>query len=338
MRGALGLRAVVGAYLLFAGVLFTRPDDANTWSRMAPAFALRDHGTLAIDEILEDQPSDDVSYYGGRTYSNKAPGMLSVSVPVYALVRTVMVDPVGARVAATWLTQVLGTVLPTVIFLLMLHALLVRRYGLEPAGATLLVWISAFGTLTLPYSVALFGHQTAAALVGIAVVLTLGDEVRLGAVRPGVAFLAALALGGATATDYLAAIPAVAWTAWFASRPHRSGRALGAWLAGVSLAAAALGTYHSVCFGAPWRFPYATGVLSPQFAELVAWHPPDPVLLGELLFGPRRGLLYANPVWLAALPPAGAGGTPMASGHRCPGLDLCRDHDAGLRYQPDRAS
>lgn len=301
--GVLGLRAVVGAYLLFSGILFTRPDySTNIWSRMAPAFALVDHGTLAIDQILEDRPTEDVSYSGGRTYSNKAPGLLSVSVPAYALARAVMGESFGARVVATWVTQVMGTAVPTVVFLLMLHGLLVRRYGLEPARATLLVWIAAFGTLTLPYSVALFGHQTAAALVGIAMVLTLRDEDRLGSVRPGVAFLAALALGGATATDYLAAIPAVGWTGWFVYRHHRSDRALGAWLAGASVAAAALGTYHWICFGAPWRFPYATGVLSTEFAELVAWHSPHPVLLFELLIGSRRGLLYANPVWLAVLP------------------------------------
>lgn len=290
---------VVGAYVLVGIVLFTSPESTNVWARMAPAVALVDHGTVSIDEVIADHPTEDVSFYGGRTYSNKAPGLLLVSVPAYAAVVSLLP---GRYVLATWVTQVVGTVLPTAVFLLLFHGLLLRRYGLSERRATVLVWGVAFGTLTLPYSIALFGHQTAAALVGIAVALTLLDQTAFQEVRVRTAFGSALLLGLATATDYLAAIPAVAWTGWLlaAGRPTRS--AVTAWLAGALIPALALGAYHMICFGAPWRFPYSDAVLNPVFAPLVVWHWPDPAILANLTIGPRRGLFYANPLLLGILP------------------------------------
>lgn len=301
-----GIRAgrlvVVGAYILVGIVMFTTPASTNVWARMAPAVALVENGTLSIDEVIADHPTEDVSFYEGRTYSNKAPGLLLVSVPVYAAVDGLLDDRYGGYVLATWVTQVVGTVLPTAVFLLLFHGLLLRRYGLSERRATVLVWGVAFGTLALPYSIALFGHQTAAALVGIAVALTLLDRTRYDRVRTRTAFGSALLLGVATATDYLAVVPAMTWTGWLllAGRPTRS--AVMAWLAGALIPALALGAYHTICFGAPWQLPYSNAVLNPVFAQLVVWHWPDPEILARLTIGPRRGLFYANPLLLAILP------------------------------------
>lgn len=292
--------AVVTAYTLVGMMLFT-VSGPNLRARMLPAFSVVDQGTFAIDSYLTELPTEDVSHAGGRTYSNKAPGLLIVAVPAYAAVGVLSLDNGAAYTMATWITQVVGAVLPTALFLLLLNALLQRRYGLSSRSAAILTWAAAFGTLMLPYTIALFGHQTAGALVGIAVTATLLDHTEHGSVRGGTAFLSALLLGTAVATDYLAAIPAVMWTVWYLSSAGVRWPSLAGWVLGATVPFLALGAYHWVTMGAPWRFPYSTDVLNPMFAEAVAWHWPDAGLLLELTFGPRRGLLFANPLLLAAL-------------------------------------
>lgn len=292
--------AVVTAYTLVGMMLFT-VSGPNLRARMLPAFSVVDRGTFAIDSFLTELPTEDVSYAGGRTYANKAPGLLIVSVPAYAAVGVLSLDNGAAYTMTTWITQVVGAVLPTAMFLLLLNALLQRRYGLSSRAAATVTWAAAFGTLMLPYTIALFGHQTAGALIGIAVTATLLDDTEHGFVRGRTAFLSALLLGTAAATDYLAAIPAVMWTGWYLSSGGVRWPNLAAWVLGATIPLLALGAYHWVTMGAPWRFPYSTDVLNPMFAEAVAWHWPDPRLLLELTFGPRRGLLFADPLLLAAL-------------------------------------
>jgi hypothetical protein len=292
--------AVVTAYTLIGMMLFT-VSGPNLAARMLPAFSVVDRGTFAIDSLLTEQPTEDVSHAGGRTYSNKAPGLLIVSVPAYMAVGVLALDTGAAYNMATWITQVVGAVLPTAMFLLLLNVLLQRRYGLSSRSAAITTWAAAFGTLILPYTIAVFGHQTAGALIGIAVTATLLDHTEHGVVRGGTAFLSALLLGMAAATDYLAAIPAVMWTIWYLSSGGVQWRNLAGWALGATIPLLALGAYHWITMGAPWRFPYSTAALNPMFSEAVEWHWPDPGLLLELTFGPRRGLLFANPLLVAAV-------------------------------------
>src|SRR5205823_3840925 len=70
-----------------------------------------------------------------------------------------------------------------------------------------------------------------------------------------------------------------------------------------------LGAYHTACFGRPWRTPYDFHA-DPHTQLLVkegygfSW--PRPRVLGELIFGLRRGFLFTQPIASAALALAGA--------------------------------
>ncbi|HLJ65831.1 MAG TPA: hypothetical protein VKX16_00550 [Chloroflexota bacterium] len=57
----------------------------NTESHLYPAFSLVDHGTMRIDAY--QQGLGDKSYYAGHYYTDKAPGLSFLAVPVYAAIR-----------------------------------------------------------------------------------------------------------------------------------------------------------------------------------------------------------------------------------------------------------
>jgi hypothetical protein len=107
--------------------------------------------------------------------------------------------------------------------------------------------------------------------------------------------------------EYLAAVPALALAAAllaFQRREH-----LLRWLLGMALGAllpaAVLGTYHYLCFGAPWRTGYSF-IVNARFAAghasgFLGIRLPKPDALVGLLFGRFRGLFYVAPVTLLLL-------------------------------------
>src|SRR5579871_1373287 len=60
----------------------------NTESHLYPAFSLVDHGTFRIDAYRWGL--GDISYWQGHYYSDKAPGLTFLSVPVYPLLHALL--------------------------------------------------------------------------------------------------------------------------------------------------------------------------------------------------------------------------------------------------------
>src|SRR5690349_353233 len=60
----------------------------NTESHLYPAFSVIDHGTLSIDAY--QQRLGDKSLSRGHFYSDKAPGLALLAIPVYGVLRVAM--------------------------------------------------------------------------------------------------------------------------------------------------------------------------------------------------------------------------------------------------------
>src|SRR5689334_21137992 len=64
---------------------FPRWSDWNQNSRLRVELVVVDKGTTAIDDYVSY--TGDYAYYNGRYYSDKAPGLALLGIPIYALLR-----------------------------------------------------------------------------------------------------------------------------------------------------------------------------------------------------------------------------------------------------------
>jgi hypothetical protein len=162
--------------------------------------------------------------------------------------------------------------------------------------------VTVLGTPLLPYSTSLYGHSVAAAflLAGFAAV----DGEREGApldLSPRRLRVAGACLALAAGSEYIVAIPSTivgVWLLW-ASRGHRW-RTVRDLALGAAVPVAIVCAYHTVCFGAPWRTPYAF-IVRPEFAAghakgFYGIQMPKLEAVQGLLFSERRGLFYVAPV------------------------------------------
>lgn len=284
--------------------------NANERPRLLQAIAIVDHGTLAIDPVVERSiaPGPDVSRAPGlgpaALVPNKPPGATIPAVLAYGLVR------LGGSPELSGLTlwsRLLGAWLPT----LVLAGFLARRLG-DDAHARAAVGIVVLATPLAAYAHVLFGHSLAALCVCVGTTWILDgleDRDRGRALRGGI--VAALAVtveyGAAVAAIPLGVALVLAWSR--GARAPVISAAIGA-----VLPMLALGAYHAHVFGSPWSTGYHT-VTDAGFAEIhdrgllgLTW----PVLgdVVEDLISPHGGLFYWAPValfvplaWRLELPP-----------------------------------
>ncbi len=148
----------------------------NTESHLYTAFAIVDHGTLSIDAY--QTRLGDKSYSNGHFYSDKAPGVALLAVPVYAALElgfpghkgqaygavgkhkyTIARNTAYMRYAITYVLLIV----PSAIFSVLLWLFLCRF--MSKAWAMPLTAAYALGTITFPYSAWLFSHQITAMLL-----------------------------------------------------------------------------------------------------------------------------------------------------------------------------
>lgn len=151
----------------------------NTESHLYPAFAIVDHHTVNIDAY--QQGLGDKSLYHGHYYTDKAPGMSFLAVPVYAAMRALFpnVKVVGfllyhhikgyyyvpenlayVRYAITYLI----VALPSAALAVLLWLFLMRISG-RMGWSLALAATYALGTIAYVYSIWFFSHQVAAVLL-----------------------------------------------------------------------------------------------------------------------------------------------------------------------------
>lgn len=311
-----GRRAWLIGLALFCcyGFFFYRGGNWNVEARHAQIVALAEDHTLAIDPYASW--TGDAAYYRGHYYSDKLIGPSLVAVPWYWAARRLL--SLGglpwreAMMLALRIANAITNALPSALLGALLY-LFLAELGL---GSSLRVWLAfayGLGTLALPYSTALFGHQLGAVCACCAFMLLWRQRRGWSSARMASAgFLAGLGASSDFTTALIACFLGLyaVWT----SRGDKRGRAG----AGRVLARAALFALLALvpvsaqlsanwsCFGSPFTFPHMHH-LEPSFrarhaAGLLGVHLPQLYPLYQLTFGPWRGLFVGSPFLLLALP------------------------------------
>jgi len=272
------------ALVAVAALSVVYPVGAQDVSRLCLARAAA-HGHLSADSCLAG--AVDVASYGGHFYSDKAPGVSILAIPV--------AEAVGLREPSKWHRtgdlRVWAVRASVGGLALLLCAFLVGRVaeGLAPGtGGPTLVAL-ALGTEAAALAMSNFDHVPAAALAFAAFVLAWRR-------RP---LLAGLVAGAAVLVAYEAGVVALVLAGYVLLT---GARALGRYVLGVAPAALALGAYNQAAFGSPFHLSYR--YVSDQFAANQAagffgihapsWHAIRLVFVGD------QGLLFASPFLVAA--------------------------------------
>jgi hypothetical protein len=267
-----------------ASLSIVYPVGAQDVSRMCVTRAIP-HGHLAADACLAG--SLDVARYGGRLYSNKAPGIAVLAVPVASLV--------GLKAPQAWNHshdfRLWAVRIATGGLALLLCSFLLGRVaeGLVPGSGGITLVAFALGTEASALAGPNFSDVQAAALCFAAFVLAWGR-------RP---FFAGLVAGLAVLIEYEAALVAVVLTAYVLLGGWR---AVARYALGAVPPALALGAYNWAAFGSPFHLSYRyeasvyTSDLATGFFGIhaPAWHSIRLVLVGD------RGLLLVSPFLVAA--------------------------------------
>jgi hypothetical protein len=302
---------LIGAVVFFSYAYFYEGGGWNQNSRFDLVRAIVEQGTLQIDDFQLN--TGDKAFANGHYYSDKAPGVALLSVPIAEglrpLLRMAGVDPASSRGLA-----------------FLAYGLTVFAVALPMAAAcAALFWIalqlgssmnaSAFAAIALglatpmwAYSTLFWGHALAGACLvfAFACALVLRRHVLSWDVFWG--FALGLMAGWATVTEYPAA-PASAVVAllalvlvWKDGWPRRRRVLLGT-IAGALPCIATLMVYQHAAFGSIFHPSYAyypQGSFSwMTHGYLGLTYPRIDVAL-KLLFGCRRGLLFSGPVVLVA--------------------------------------
>jgi hypothetical protein len=307
--------SVIAALLLCSYVYFFPGGRGwNENSHMDLTRAIVEGHTLRIDPFQEN--TGDVSYFHGHYYSNKAPGLSFLAVPVWGLahgVRAIYRGPSAHKHLYEDFGMYLATIttggMPTVLAAVCLFALSLK-FRTSIGGAAFVALTFGLGTPMWCYATLFWGHATAAALLlfafAAAVALRDSDSRQL---TFFMGFALGLAAGWATVTEYQSAPPAAILAllgmanCWRRSRNRVIPGSVGI-VAGALICVLVLMGYQFAAFGSPFRTAYSYLVNFPgQGTPLLGFGRPHLAILHELLVGWYRGLLPISPV--LALAPLG---------------------------------
>lgn len=284
---------------LYAFPFFDKLRSANEMPRILMTQELVDRGVFYLDRRLSEFGSIGDLSRGpdGKLYPNKAPGASFLAVPAYLACKALGLTSLKA---VTWAFRVSAVTLPALLFLPVFYRVTRRFAAEEPARRTALA-AYALGSSALVYAILFFSHQVAAVFAGTAFGCAVA-VVRRRARHPedaalGTGFFAGLAV----MMDYQAALASIVVGLYLFICGQRRVRNTILMTAGALPPAAALGMYHLICFGSPFKTGYsysfdlvtrqgAMGAIGPN-AE-AAW---------STLFLPANGIFVLMPWIVLAL-------------------------------------
>jgi hypothetical protein len=314
------------AILIFCLLLFCysyihqRP-GWNQNSRLDLLHAIFVHKTLKIDAYHEN--TGDKSIHNGHYYSDKAPGIVALALPAFALsagilrVLDIDIDSPKGWLISDWFTTALSvgliTALGGVCMFLFLCKLVPRPYAFP---TTLAVFI---GSTPFPYATMLFSHAAVIGLICVALWAIVDDDFLIGHLADQAKIpnpkseietalnwrqrhiLAGLCCGFAIAAEFPAAIAAGGILVL---------ALLTGFKRGVLLALAAIPplllipAYNWACFGGPLAFGYHNLALT-EFQDMNSGlfgitFPPKASAAYLILLSPERGLLFWTPLFVIA--------------------------------------
>lgn len=300
--------------VLTAAYFVPRGFSWNADSHLFLTASIVDRGTLNIDPLAPY--TGDKAFANGHYYSDKAPGLSLLAVPVYAVLKysllgghpysSLFTVPEAQRIdflVRDLLAIVYGAI-PTGILTVLLASFL-AHFGLSERWRVALALTYALGTIAHPFASQFFSHQLAAALIFGAFVLL--HRLRHGELGERFAILAGLLLGYAFITEYPTALIALA-LALYAFTTPATGRHLAGWIAVGAVPPLLVGAlYNTLAFGGPlsqgyahlagpqvFRTGQAQGIMGVTFPHLDA--------LWQTTFGPYRGIFLISPLLLLAIP------------------------------------
>jgi hypothetical protein len=284
----------------------------NQNSRFDLVRAITERHTLSIDAYHSN--TQDKALANGHYYSDKAPGVAFLAVPIALATRPVLrmvgVDPESARglLAISYFATIFAIALPMAAACGLLF-LICLRLGATTNASSFAALAMGLATPMWAYTTLLWGH----ALAGACLVLAFAAALKLagGLSRShdvAWAMAAGFAAGWATVTEYPAA-PASLTIALFALKvvwqggwPRRL-RIIAGITLGASPCVALLLIYQHAAFGSAFRpsYSYYPAGAFPWMTHgyMGLTYPRVDVAL-KLLFNCRRGLLFTGPVVLAA--------------------------------------
>jgi hypothetical protein len=305
------LASLLGLTIFFSFIYFYEGGGWNQNSRFDLLRAIIERHTLQIDAYHEN--TQDKAHFHGHYYSEKAPGLVFLAVPFAEIARVVMravgVDPESPRgeYMLSYIVTACTVALPTALAGVCLF-FLALRFGSYVRGAAFPTIVFAVGTPILAYASLFWAH----ALVGACLLFAFAGAVKLADGRAEFwwALAVGLAAGWATVTEYPAA-PASALLAilalsqvWSRGPAARLHVVLGVGV-GATACAIVLFSYLHAAFGGfrpsySYYDPNSFSFMQQQGYLGLTYPHPDRLL--KLLFGCSRGLFFASPVLLAAVP------------------------------------
>jgi len=290
----------------------------NTLSRVGLTVNLVQAARLDIGGF--SNLTEDKAHFKGKYYSDKAPGMSFLAVPVaYAFTRFVRVSPnvdlddEGPNRKRT--TLLLLTYFCTIATSGLLTALAAAalfgfiesktaNWQAAAAGAA----TYALATPTWGWATNFFGHAAAGALLIIGFVLV--DKLAAGVRRTrdgktiaGLILAAGLALGTAITVEFPSAVPVAIILGYLTILNIRKQTFASALLITAAVGAVVAVTqiplllYNAAAFGAPFKLGYSNVVgFEAMKTGFFGIRLPRLDVLGEIIFGPRRGILWLSPV------------------------------------------
>ena len=298
-RSELLLALGIFAVLWVSYAYFYQGGGWNENSRMDLVRAIVEDHSLSIDRFHSN--TGDKAKFGGHYYSDKAPGVALVAVPVYALIQLFAswfqsehTFLIVASYTVTVLTvSVAGALLGTLLFLV------ARKFGASRRGAAIAALGLGLGSTAFPFSTMLFSHQLAALLLFSSFALLFHCRERYS----DLASVAAGGLGAAAILTEFPTLPAVVLLGAYHAATDRRWRRVSTFYAGALGPLLVLGIYLSVAFGGPLRVGYAHLADAGARAEMLerglfGLTFPGLARTVELLIGRYRGLLPYSPVLL----------------------------------------
>jgi hypothetical protein len=301
--------------------------DWNQNSRVDLTLAIVESATIRIDDYYEN--TGDYAVFGGHKYTDKAPGLSLVAVPVYsafrvlarssaarnlldrvshteALGETLRPEGTGVRsdkvyfAAALYAVTFAGVSVPSALLGVLLYSFLAP---LLPSAAARFRLLLAYGlaTVAFPYSTVFYGHQTAAVLLFAAFERLHG--IRWGTLGEGWLWTAGALCGLAVLIEFPALVPLLLLSL-YAWRSVRRPLGLVRIVLGGAPFALALGWYNHSAFGSPFASSYRYLAIFPEISAtgILGFSWPDAKALWGISFSPYRGLFFLSPFLLLAAP------------------------------------
>ena len=305
------IAALLGIASFLSFSYFYEGGGWNQNSRFDLVRAITERHTLQIDAYHEN--TQDKAHFRGHYYSDKAPGLALLAVPIAeaarGAIRALGMDPDSPRgeYVLSYIITAVAIALPTAFAAICLFYLALR-FGSDLTGATLASAIFSIGTPMLAYATLLWAHALVASCLLFAYAAAL--KLREAQQEFWWALAVGVTAGWATVAEY-PAVPASALLAFFALSNvwSRGTRARWTATAGIAIGAIAcaviLFAYLYAAFGGfrpsySYYDPNSFSFMQQQGYLGLTYPHPDRIL--KLLFGCSRGLFFASPVLLAGVP------------------------------------